>query len=80
MPTIQDTITHLARSDIFRGVDMAGTFHCINIHLDDREKTAFATPFRTFQQKRLGFGIMNGPATYCQLLDRVLRTYPHRRH
>ncbi len=55
---------------------MAGAFHCIDIHSDDREKTAFATPFRTFQQKRLGFGVTNGPATYYQLVDRVLQNIP----
>ncbi len=76
MPTVQDTIARLAGSNIFSGVDMAGAFHCIDIHPDDREKTAFATPFGTFQQKRLGFGVTNGPATYCRLVDKVLQKIP----
>ncbi len=76
MPMVQDTITRLAGSDIFSGVNMAGTFHCINIHPDNREKTAFATPFGTFQQKRLGFGVTNSPATYCRLVDKVLQKIP----
>ena len=76
MPTVQDTIARLAGSDIFSGVDMAGAFHCIEVHPEDREKTAFATPFGTFQQKRLGFGVTNGPATYCRLVDKVLKDIP----
>ncbi len=76
MPTVQDTIARLAGSDIFSGVDMAGAFHCIEVHPDDQEKTAFATPFGTFQQKRLGFGVTNGPATYCRLVDKVLKDIP----
>ena len=52
---------------------MAGAFHCIDIDPRDREKTAFATPFGSYQQKRLGFGVTNGPATYCRLVEKVLR-------
>ncbi len=76
MPTVQDTIARLAGSNVFSGVDMAGAFHCVEVHPDDREKTAFATPFGTFQQKRLGFGVTNGPATYCRLVDKVLKDIP----
>ncbi len=76
MPTVQDTIASLAGSNIFSGVDMAGAFHCVEVHPEDREKTAFATPFGTFQQKRLGFGVTNGPATYCRLVDKVLKDIP----
>ncbi len=76
MPTVQDTTARLAGSNVFSGVDMAGAFHCVEVHLDDREKTAFTTPFGTFQQKRLGFGVTNGPATYCRLVDKVLKDIP----
>ena len=76
MPTIADTIGRLAGSTIFSGVDMAGAFHCISMDPRDKEKTAFATPFGSFQQKRLGFGLTNGPATYCRLVDRVLKDIP----
>ncbi len=57
MPTVQDTISRLAGSKIFSGVDMAGAFHCIELDARDRMKTAFATPFGSFQNKRLGFGV-----------------------
>ncbi len=45
MPSVQDTISRLAGSRIYSGVDMAGAFHCIDMDPRDREKTAFATPF-----------------------------------
>ncbi len=73
---VQDTIARLEGSDTFSGVDMAGAFHCIEVHPEDWEKTAFATPFGTFQQKQLGFGVANGPATYCRLVDKVLKDIP----
>ncbi len=55
---------------------MAGAFHCIDVDPRDREKTAFATSFGSFQQKRLGFEVTNGPATYCRLIDLVLKDIP----
>ena len=76
MPTVQYTIARLAGSNIFSGVDMAGTFHCVEVHPEDWEKTAFAMPFGMFQQKRLGFGVTNGPGTYCRLVDKVLKDIP----
>ncbi len=76
MPSVPDTIARLAGSTIYSGVDMAGAFHCIDIDPRDREKTAFATPFGSYQQKRLGFGVTNGPATYCRLVEKVLRGIP----
>ena len=76
MPGIQDNIARLAGSTVFSGIDMAGAFHCVELQDEDKEKTAFATPFGLFQQKRLGFGVTNGPATYCRLVERILRDIP----
>lgn len=76
MPTVQDNIARLAGSTIFSAVDMAGAFHCVEMEQEDKEKTAFATPWGSFQQKRLGFGLTNGPATYCRLVEQVLHDIP----
>ena len=43
MPSFQDTISRLAGSHIYSGVDVAKAFHCIDMDPRDREKTA--TPF-----------------------------------
>ncbi len=76
MTMIGDTLTRLGGSKIFSGVDMSGAFHCIEMEPGDKEKTAFAIPFGSFQQRRLGFGLTNGPATYCRLVDLVLKEVP----
>ena len=65
MPTVQDSLARLAGSRIFSAIDMQGAFHCVEMDERDREKTAFATPFGSFQQRMLGFGVTNGPPTYC---------------
>ena len=76
MPNVRDCLNKLAGSNIFSGVDMAGAFHCVEIEKKDREKTAFQTPFGLFQFIKLGFGLCNGPPTYCRLVAAVLRDIP----
>ena len=69
-------LSRLAGSRIFSAVDMQGAFHCIWMDDRDQEKTAFATPFGSFRQKMPGFGVTNGPPTYCRLFETVLRGIP----
>ena len=76
MPSVKECLSCLAGSRIFSGIDMQGAFHCIELDERDKEKTAFATPFGSFQQKRLGFGLTNGPSAYCRLVEKILRGIP----
>ena len=76
MPSIEDCINRLAGSSVFSSIDCQGAFHGVAIAEQDREKTAFMTPFGSYQYKRLGFGVTNGPATYCRLVARVLEPIP----
>ena len=77
MPNVQHTLGRLAGSNIFSTLDISGAFHCISIHPEDRPYTAFATPWGQKQFKDLGFGLCNGPATYCRLVQLVLQAVPH---
>ena len=76
MPNVTDNMTRLAGSTIFSTFDMEGAFHVIKLNRRDREKTAFATPFGQYQQKRLGFGLTNGPSAYCRLVEKILKDIP----
>ena len=76
MPTVKDSLARLAGSTIFSGIDMEGAFHCIELDKRDRAKTAFGTPFGSYQQKRLGFGLTNGPSAYCRLVEKIVSTIP----
>ena len=71
-----DSLSRLAGSHIFSAIDMQGAFHCIEVDERDREKTAFATPFGSFQQVMMGFGVTNGPPSYCRLIEMVLWGIP----
>ncbi len=45
LPLIEDNLAKLAESKIFSCLDGAGAFHVIPIREEDKQKTAFATPF-----------------------------------
>jgi hypothetical protein len=46
----------------------SGYIH-ITVHQDDKEKTAFTTPWGTFMYDKMPFGLMNAGATFQQAMD-----------
>jgi hypothetical protein len=44
-------------------------YNQIEVHLDDREKTTFTTPWGTFMYKKIPFGLMNVGATFQREMD-----------
>lgn len=77
LPNIEDNLARLSKSRIFSGIDGAGAYHVVSVHPDDRPKTAFATPWGSWQFSRMPFGLTNAPATYCRLVQLVLQGIPY---
>jgi hypothetical protein len=44
-------------------------YNQIMVHLDDKEKTAFTTPWGTFMYTKMPFGLMNVGATFQRAVD-----------
>ena len=76
LPNIEDNLARLANSKVFSGIDGTGAYHVVSIRRQDREKTAFSTPWGLFQFKQMPFGLCNAPATYCRLVQKVLAGIP----
>ena len=76
IPNIEDLLSRPSRHTIFSVVDMCGAFHVIKIKEEDREKTAFSTPFGNYQYIRLCFGLSNAPATFSRLVQQILQDVP----
>jgi len=76
LPNIEDNLTRLSNSKVFSGIDGTGAYHVVSVRAQDREKTAFSTPWGLFQFKRMPFGLANAPATYCRLVQKVLDGIP----
>ncbi len=76
LPNIEDNLSRLAHSRIFSGIDATGAYHVVSVREQDREKTAFSTPWGLYHFKRMPFGLANAPATYCRLVQKVLDGIP----
>ena len=76
LPNMEDNMARLANSKVFSAIDGAGAFHAVTIRKQDREKTAFNTPWGLWQFKQMPFGLCNAPATYSRLVQRVLEDIP----
>jgi hypothetical protein len=77
LPNIEDNLSRLSRSCVYSTLDGAGAYHVVPIKKQDREKTAFGTPWGSYQFRRLPFGLCNTPATYCRLVQMVLQGIPY---
>ena len=72
LPNIDDNLARLAHSNVFSGIDGMGAFHVVELEETSKAKTAFATPWGSYQFKRMPFGLSNGPATYSRLMQLAL--------
>jgi hypothetical protein len=45
-------------------IDGFSGYNQIEVHLDDREKTKFTTPWGTFMYEKMPFGLMNAGETF----------------
>jgi transposase InsO family protein len=73
LPRISDCLDALSGSEFFSTLDLACGYYQIEIHPDDRHKTAFITKFGLFEHIRMGFGLCNGPATFQRAMQFVLK-------
>ena len=50
-------------------IDGFSGYNQIAVHKDDKEKTAFTTPWGTFMYDKMTFGLMNTGATFQRAMD-----------
>lgn len=73
LPLISDCLDALAGNKYMSTLDMASGYWQIEIHPEDREKTAFITRFGLFEHRRMSFGLCNAPSTFQRAMNLVLR-------
>ncbi|GFT65334.1 hypothetical protein TNCV_1559771 [Trichonephila clavipes] len=72
LPRIDDTLDTLASNTWFSILDLKSGYWQVELHPDDKEKTAFTTGQRLWQFKVMHFGLCNAPATFERLMETVL--------
>lgn len=75
LPRIDDMFDSLHKAKYFTSLDLASGYHQIRIPEEDREKTAFRTPFGLFEYKVLSFGLTNAPATFQAAMNEMLNPF-----
>lgn len=74
---IDDNLSRLSRSTIFSCIDGSGAYHVVQLDPKDKIKTAFATPWGSYQFTHMPFGLCNAPSTYARLVQMVLQGIPY---
>ncbi|GFY06605.1 retrovirus-related Pol polyprotein from transposon 17.6 [Trichonephila clavipes] len=72
LPRIDDRLDTLAGNTWFSTPDLKSGYWQVELHPDDKEKTAFSTGQGLWQFKVMPFGLCNAPATFECLMETVL--------
>lgn len=73
LPRVEETFDVLHGSSMFSTMDLTSGYNQIAVADDDKEKTAFTTPFGLYEFNRMPFGLTNAPATFQRLMQHCFR-------
>lgn len=62
----------LGKAEYFSTLNLMKGYWQVPVATEDREKTAFLTPFRLYQFTMMTFGLQGTPATFQHLMDQVI--------
>ena len=71
-PHIEDSLNTLGGAWFFCGFDLANGYWQVKMDATDQEKTGFFTQGGLYEFRMMPFGLVNAPATFERLMERVL--------
>lgn len=75
MPRIDEYLDALKGAKIFSKIDTKSGYHRIYMAFEDIEKTAFGCREGLFEFLKMPFGLVNGPATLQQSMNKMLSKF-----
>ena len=71
IPRIDDMLNMLAGARVFSSLDLMQGYYQVRIQDQDCPKTAFKTPFGSYEFRVLPFGLTNAPAVFQSMMNRI---------
>ena len=75
MPKVENIFSKLNRATYFTTLDLRAGYHYIPLDKPSIPKTAFNSPFSTFQYVKVPFGLAQAPAYFQQLMTGILKDF-----
>ncbi|KAL8580634.1 hypothetical protein ACOMHN_043450 [Nucella lapillus] len=69
---IDDSLDALGGAKMFSTLDLASGYHQVAMSPEDRQKTAFITPFGLFEYLRMPMGLSTAPTTFQRLMQMTM--------
>lgn len=73
IPRIDDTFDTLSGAKYFSSVDMFSGYWQVELKEEDKEKTAFSTPYGLYEFNVMPFGLCGAPSLFQRLMENVLK-------
>ena len=73
LPRIEESLNVLGGARLFATIDQASAYNQVEVALEDRQNTAFTTPFRLFEYNGMPFGLGSAPGTFQRIRQTIFR-------
>lgn len=72
MPRVEEMLDRIGQAEYISTIDLAKGYYQVPVREEDRDKTAFVSPFGKYRFTRMPFGLKGAPTTFQRLMDGVL--------